>query len=481
MLLDELREPLDPWLARRAERTSTERLLLRLAVGAATARVYVSYPRIDASESRPRVPSFYMLDVVRALTGRVPSADSLEVEAAREGRALLAWPAPPDPVEAIDDLEHDLATLHPLLHCANPKAVRGHAHYLLDLNPCLRRSLIERWARAERRWSPADGLIRVSDATRAALAAARLTSRAYSLSALQRYAACPYQFLLSAIYRLVPAEEPVPLQRMDPLTRGSLFHAAQARFFRAASRRGLLPLSVDRLPDALTILDAALDQVASEYREDLAPAIDRVWRDEIAGVQQDLRQWVRKAAELDRDWEPAYFEFSFGLAADEDHDPNSVPDAVAIDGRFTLRGSVDLIERRADGALRVTDHKTGKNRSKRGMVVGGGAALQPVLYSMVVERALGHPVIEGRLSYCTAAGGFTIQPIAITDLARRAGIEVLEIVDRAIETGSLAPAPDDRACTYCDFRPVCGPNEEKRVRRKAPERLRDLHELRSRP
>ncbi len=35
----------------------------------------------------------------------------------------------------------------------------------------------------------------------------------YSLSALQKFSTCPYQFLLSAIYRLEPPQDPEPLQR----------------------------------------------------------------------------------------------------------------------------------------------------------------------------------------------------------------------------------------------------------------------------
>ena len=56
-------------------------------------------------------------------------------------------------------------------------------------------------------------------------------------------------------------------------------------------------------------------------------------------------------------------------------------------------------------------------------------------------------------------------PIPLTPQARRAGVEVLEIIDRAIETGFLAPAPDEKACAWCDFRPVCGPTDERRVSR----------------
>jgi hypothetical protein len=45
----------------------------------------------------------------------------------------------------------------------------------------------------------------------------------------------------------------------------------------------------------------------------------------------------------------------------------------------------------------------------------------------------------------------------------------------------LAAAPNEGACTWCDFRAVCGPSEEQRVARKPQDRLRDLIELRSRP
>jgi len=56
---------------------------------------------------------------------------------------------------------------------------------------------------------------------------------------------------------------------------------------------------------------------------------------------------------------------------------------------------------------------------------------------------------------------------------------VLEVIDRAIETAFLPAAPKERACTWCDFRPICGPREEERVSRKARERLADLEALRS--
>ncbi|HVL66904.1 MAG TPA: PD-(D/E)XK nuclease family protein [Vicinamibacterales bacterium] len=494
MLDDEMRAPLnaraDVELPTQTQRAQAERLLLRLAVGCATERLWLSYPRIEVAESRPRVPSFYALDVMRAITGRIPNHEELQASAAEAGGASLAWPAPADPAAAIDDLEHDLSVLRELLQ-ADGRAVRGHAHYLLRLNAHLKRSVTARWGRSRSQWTPFDGITRLTSSTRPMLDSQRLAARPYSLSALQKFAACPYQFLLSAIYRLEPAEEPEPLQKLDPLTRGALFHEVQAEFFRALQAEGGLPVTEAGLPRAMTVLDRLVTAIAARYRERLAPAIERVWNDEIADIAKDLRVWVRRLP-ASEGWEPAYFEFSFGLPADlanEGRDPSSRVDPVLVDGRFKLRGSVDLIERshgarplKTDpGVLRVTDHKTGRNRTTAKTVLGGGAILQPVLYSLAVEEALGAPVASGRLFYCTAAGGFTDHEIPLNDATRRAGLEVLEIIDRAIELGFLPAAPHKGACTWCDFRPVCGPHEELRVGGKPPDKLGDLTALREKP
>ena len=89
---------------------------------------------------------------------------------------------------------------------------------------------------------------------------------------------------------------------------------------------------------------------------------------------------------------------------------------------------------------------------------------------------------EGRLYYATTAGGYRDVRIPLTPQARRLGVEVLEIIDRAVDTGFLAPAPAEKACAWCDFAAVCGPTAERRVSRyKAQEPLADLLDLRRKP
>jgi hypothetical protein len=113
------------------ERGSAERLAVEDRDRRRSERLYLSYPRLDVSETRARVPSFYAPRRVRAITGRVPDHRGWPSEAPK--RAARAWRGRRRRIgiRAIDDLEHDLATLKPLLDARDPSTVKGHAHYLL--------------------------------------------------------------------------------------------------------------------------------------------------------------------------------------------------------------------------------------------------------------------------------------------------------------------------------------------------------------
>lgn len=486
LLLDHRRVSLSEELPRQPSRASDERLQLALAAGAARDRLYLSYPRLELTESRPRVPSFYVLDVVRAIEGRIPSASHVADRAYHEGRSRLAWPAPAEAAHAIDAFEHDLSVIGALLAADDPTVARGRARYLYELSPTLQRSLTSRWMRWHRRqWDPADGLVQSVEATTApALARQRLGTRPYSLTALQHFSACPYRFLLAAVYRLAPLVEPAPLQKIDPLTRGDLFHRIQAHALRRLQKEGLLPLSPDRLARAQKMLEWSVTEIDKAAFDELAPAIERVWRDEIEAMSRDLKIWLEHLADEGVDWTPERFEWAFGLEDRHDRDPSSTAAPARVDGRFLLRGSIDMVERhRQTKLLRVTDHKTGRNRTEPGRtIVAGGRVLQPVLYGLALEAlSPGEQVAAGRLSFCTSAGGFGVHEIPLFDAARHTAIQVLEIVDRSIEHGLLAARPDRDACKYCDFLAVCGRDEERRTRRKEPARFADLEALRALP
>ncbi len=480
LLPDSVRRALAANLTTLHERTRSERLLLRLAVGAARQRVVLSYPRVDVGEARPRVPSFYALEVVRAAEGSLPDVEALEHNAATAGGARLAWPAPADSEAAIDDSEYDLAALEPLLR-ADALDTAGRARFLIEMNEHLGRSLRSRWRRWEsREWAEPDGMMAAGTPALAQLAAHRLHERPYSVSALQSFADCPYRFFLSGILRLEPRIEPSRLERLDPLNRGSFFHAVQAEVVRTLERENLVPLNPQRGARALQILDETLALEEKRRREELAPAVDRVWEDEIEIMRSDLRGWLQREITSTDGWQPRRVEFAFGLRRDEQHDAASVDEPVRLVSGHLLRGAIDLVEIRGT-EWRVTDYKTGSKIPQKGAVVDGGRMLQPLMYALALESVLGEGVREGRLYFCTAAGEFAEHVVPLNERTRERAVQVLQTIDRAIETGFLAPLPREGTCARCDFRDACGPYEEQRWLQKKPQAVRDVINLRAMP
>ena len=475
ILLDAHRDTISKSLARQDQRVAQERMLLRAAAAAARSTFTVSYPSMDLIQARPRVPSFYALEVVRAAEGRLPSLRELEKRAEKGAPARLNWPAPREPEQSIDDAEYDLASL---------RAARGKgsARYLMEVNPSLARSFRARWMRWHNKWSTADGLVDPGAPAREILAGHLLSRRAYSPSSLQQFAACPYRFLLYGIFQFREREAPAPLEQMDPLTRGALFHAVQFELFGELDRAGRLPVTLVTLATALNLADQVLDRVAARFEEDLAPAIPRVWRTEVEDLRTDLRGWLQQIARFKSDWTPVHFEFAFGLTKDPHRDPASVADEAVVANGMRLRGSIDLIEKHATrNVLRVVDHKTGKPPDRSPHSVGGGSVLQPLLYSLAAEKLLASPIESGSLFYCTQRGNFSEIEIPVNADSRNRLARVLTAIDNAIEDGFFPAAPQSGACTHCDYTAVCGPYEEQRAGRKRGDRLDPLVEIRNLP
>jgi ATP-dependent helicase/DNAse subunit B len=478
ILPDREREAMPVGLTTNSDRASAERLALRIAVGAASERVVLSYPRLDLEQARPRTPSFYSLEVLRASEGVLPGFDELARRADITGAARIGWPAPARSDDAIDHAEHDLALLESILRRSEAETA-GTARYLLSANVHLARALRFRAKRWLRKWTDADGLVAPAVRARAALAAHALGARTYSPTGLQHYAACPYRFVLQAIHRLSPREEPAPLEELDALNRGSLVHEVLFELHTLLRDAKLLPISAHDLATVAEHLERVIDRVVARYADELAPAIERVWADSIASVRADLREWLRRA-HAETHWVPLSFELSFGLEERRLRDQRSTSAPAHLDCGIQLRGSIDLVERSADGALRATDHKTGKARAPQGTVVGGGEVLQPVLYALALEKLLpGERVQGGRLYYGTAAGEFTEVDVPLDDAARQAAQLVADTVGKSLSDGFLPAAPKPRSCEFCDYLRVCGPSEELRTSRKRGDLLAPLQKLRS--
>jgi CRISPR/Cas system-associated exonuclease Cas4 (RecB family) len=443
--------------------------LLRIAAASAAERLVLSYSRLDLLTGRERVPSYYAFEAHRAAGGREMAVREFEDRARTATSTRIGWPAPPDPADAIDDAEFDLAALAP--------RTPGSGQYLKSLPGRAVHSLRARWARWHKPWRPADGLF-VEEIGSDALQQHRLSARAWSPSALQQYARCPYRFALHGIFGLRPAERPTGIQRLDPASRGELYHSVQFELLRDLEARQLLPVTPDHLSRVLDRLETVLQDAAARAEADLAPAIPQIWRSEVQSLRADLRGWLQQKAAMEPDWLPRYYELSFGLKDPAGRDPHSVYEPVSVAGGCKLRGSIDLVERHASGVVRVVDHKTGRVPDPRPEIVGQGEVLQPALYALAAEQLLGEPVSFGRLYYSTIAQNYAAIDVPLNEWTRRRAENVLHIIDGALRDGFLPAAPRKDACRSCDYLAVCGPYEEERVHEKSQAELKSLKELR---
>jgi ATP-dependent helicase/nuclease subunit B len=430
--------------------------LLRVAVACASERVVLSFSRVDLLTGRERVPSFYAFAAHRAAGGANIDVRQFEERARAATETKIGWPAPRDPADAIDDAEYDLATLAP--------RTPGSGQYLNRLPGRAIPALRARWVRWHKPWKAADGLL-IEEIGSDALKAFRLAAKPWSPSALQQYARCPYHFALYGIFGLRPQERPQAIQRLDPATRGQIFHEVQFQLLR------------DGGENALERLDAVLSEVTERWKDELAPAIPQIWDSEVRALRADLRGWLQHRAESGPGWTPIAAELSFGLADPAGRDPKSRKEPVALDGAL-LKGSIDLVERHSSGMVRVVDHKTGRPPEPRPEMVGGGEALQPALYALAAEQMLAEPIQSGRLYYSTVSQNYTSIDVPLNEWTRRRAAQVLTMIDGAIRDGFLPAAPRRDGCKGCEYLPVCGPYEEERVAAKSQAELGRLKELR---
>ena len=431
--------------------------------GAARARAVLSWPRIDVEHGRPRVPSFYALEAAQAVEGALPGYEALQrrAERRRPRPARLARAPSPDAGHRCHRVRSRGA--------GGPLPGDGHRP---RAGPLPARGEPGARARAQGEVRPVEPVEARPSPTASSLPLSRRArpssrtssaARPFSPTALEQYAACPYRFFLSAIQRLSPLEIPGEVEELGPLEKGSMTHEVLYVLLSRLRDAGT-KVSPGTLPAVFGELDRVIAQVTEKYADDFVPAIEHVWKDGVALLRADLREWLRRVAD-DAGWTPWRFELGFGLKAREQQDPSSVTSPVPLVHGLQLRGSIDLVELSSKGTIRATDYKTGRARAKPGNVVGGGKHLQPVLYALVLEQLLpSHPIEAGRLSYLTQIGGFTNVSTPLDARAREALGQVVLTIRTALERGFFPALPAEGECRWCDYGAVCGPDEERRVR-----------------
>jgi ATP-dependent helicase/DNAse subunit B len=307
----------------------------------------------------------------------------------------------------------------------------------------------------------------------------------YSVSELETYRRCPFQYLLRHVLQLRPEEDGA-----GPRQQGTLLHGVLRRYFRqrAAQRPDLetMRAELNRILTE-TLASAALD-TGPHHRH----ITERMLADALDGFAEREQRFAPQFG-----MEPTHFELAFGLGAisaarldDEEremddtlpaHDPASCPEPLRIaaqDGGPTVEvcGSMDRVDCDLTGqrAL-VMDYKLSQSVDYSAMQRGD--SLQMPLYLLAMERLFGmagaaacydamrepgrrrlfrteHVNLRQFAPITPLENGTTVKPLnreQYADLIKTAETTTVRTA-RAIAAGRIEPTPGEccRACSYSD-------------------------------
>ncbi|MCP1662277.1 MAG: PD-(D/E)XK nuclease family protein [Methanocalculus sp. MSAO_Arc1] len=351
-----------------------------------------------------------------------------------------------------------------------------------QLNPAsvARRINMETYHRRGRAASSYDGIIGDDPAITAALIRRFGSDAVYSVSALERYAACPFSFFAGNVLGIEALPEAEP--DLGSLERGNLIHRILYRFFRERTKSNTPHISEENL-------DAALQEMRAIAGEEIGSYGRRnpIWiveSEKLLGSVEIGPGFLAAFLEYELNlakspFVPSHFECSFGLPLLHGDDSVSIPDPITIplddaSGSIRLRGRIDRIDRTPDGRFCAIDYKTGKTPGYGDIT--SGKKLQLPLYIRAVELWMGlsgaggayYAMKQGEIQcravirdpsadelfapFVRVRGGAS-RPLAdvIADTLANVG-NYLE----GIRSGQFPIVSDPGACpAYCQFKSIC--------------------------
>jgi RecB family exonuclease len=431
------------------DRLEEARRAFRRAIGQASERLILSYPRADPRTGRERLPSLFFAAAASTLEGRPLVAAALDRLVGEDAGAEL-------PLElALDRGERDRARV--------ARGGREAVEAVAAGSRFFRQSRLAAQARWSHELTPYDGLVAWSSrdplaAETAALVRARLDpleARAISASRFAVYARCGFQYLLQHVLKLEPALVPEERLKLEPLERGLLFHHVAEAFLRELRDGGRLPVEDDEKNRArlVELGRKALD----EHVAGSPPRFVTLWEREQRRFEETLLGWLEREAAAAERATPRHFEVGFGPSveptAGEPHlsEPLEIP---LGDGRvLRVSGKIDRIDERPDGSLLLRDYKTGKAPRDEAGVFRGGKQLQIPFYILAAEKLFpGRPVTEAFLDYVDGGRQVAFNPELVRDEGFR---KVLRSLVDSIAAGAFLQ--EHTSCDFCEFTVVCGP------------------------
>ena len=226
---------------------------------------------------------------------------------------------------------------------------------------------------------------------------AQLKHRSYSVSQLEQYGRCPFQYFAHRILNLaVNEDDPTENECLSGLQKGNLLHQILFDFYN--ERRGTDWLNELKTEAELKIVQLDLARTAKKhldcYSDEKQIKSDLFWEIEKEEIIGSAHRTGLLEYFLQLDFErrnlavsPKYFEVAFGSIA---HQQGADPELSQLEplqlGPIRINGKIDRIEI-GDGFFVVCDYKTGYYIPKISEILAG-LSLQLPIYLRATEKLL---------------------------------------------------------------------------------------------
>jgi RecB family exonuclease len=252
--------------------------------------------------------------------------------------------------------------------------------------------------------------------------------RPVSVTRLERYQRCPYEFYIDYVLGIETPEEP----RFDIDARqwGLVVHMVMEKLYAAG------PVAIDKLEAAaLKALDATLEEVdLPAFWTEVTRRVFAGLLPSIVGIETELREggFLPGRAEL-------------RLKG-------------TLDKEISLKGRADRVDT-SGRQFRILDYKTGAPRNYGGRAVLEGTHLQLPLYALMYEQGTKQARAENFGIYSLRdprVYWFGGRKYDVRQLIEAAAANAVEVVGK-IRSGRFPALPgDDSACRYCGLGHTCG-------------------------
>lgn len=428
-----------------------------VAALASSERQVLSFPRGDLRRSNARMPSRWLLDVAGQLAG-------------------VRWWAADLAAAQVDWVTHAESHTHGLRTLTTPATAQEHRLRSLLANGAGAGSFAAVRALGDDVLTAGADLVagrsshRLTryDGNLAGLAlgspAAAEGAPTASPTALERWAACPFDYFLRTVLGVREVDNPEDNLAITPMDKGTLIHRILERFVLEVLARPERdqPRPGDRWSsDDRERIEAIAEREFASFAAQGRTGRQLFWNRDRPRILADLQatltfdEGVRQlngsrlhAAELGFGWTGA----PLGPVA------LALPDGRAV--RF--RGTVDRVDRCGQGGLLVADYKTGGDRDVARLSDAdpdlGGTRLQLAVYGEAARAAVDEPDAPVRAEYwfVSSKGGFNRHGYALTpEVSARIG-ETLGLMVDGIERGTFPHHPSEKdthfsnPCWSCD-------------------------------